>query len=58
MLVGCGFFKTIVSFSRMNFLVVPVSSLRVIILVELLSTACFYELNLGRTEVPSVEFNT
>ena len=35
----------------------PVSSLRVIVLVDFLSNACLYELNLGFTEVLSVELN-
>ena len=33
------------------------SALRVIVLIELLSNACFYVLNLGGTKVLSVESN-
>ena len=57
MFVGCRVFKMMVSLSQMQFTVAPVSALMVIILVEFLSNACLYELNLGVTEVLSVEFN-
>ena len=46
-----------VSLSQTYFSIAPVSSFRVIVLVELLSNACLYELNLGGTGVLSIEFN-
>ena len=41
----------------MWFTVAPVSNFKVIILVNLMSNACLYELNLCGTEVLLVEFN-
>ena len=51
MVVGLRLFKIMEYLSRMWFLVVFVSYLRVIILVYFCSNACLYELNLGDTEV-------
>ena len=41
----------------MWFLVAPVSALRLVILVDLMSNACLYELYLGGTEVLPVDLN-
>ena len=57
MVVGFRLFKIMIYLSRMWFPVAHVSALRVIILVDLLSNACLYELNLGGTEIISLEFN-
>ena len=43
--------------SQMWFLVAPVSALRLVILVDLMSNACLYELYLGGTEVLPVDLN-
>ena len=45
------------SFPKIELQVAPVSNFRLIVLVGLFSTACLYVINLGGTEVLSIEFN-
>ena len=42
MVVGCILFKIATSLSQMQFPVAPVSSLKVIVLVDLMSNSCLY----------------
>ena len=52
-----GLFKIMLSFPQKQFLIAPVSAFRIISLMELFSTTCLYDMNLGAAEVISVEFN-